>query len=87
MENQVLANIIGYIAAIIGATMFVPQAVTIWKTKETKGISLLSFSLLGIVSLLWFVYGLLLEAIPIIMVNAIIGLLCVFIISMKLKYK
>jgi MtN3 and saliva related transmembrane protein len=87
MDTQTLANIIGYAAATIGAIMFMPQAITIWKTKQTKGVSLMSFSLLAIVSCLWFAYGILMHATPVVLVNAIIAILSVFIIFMKLKYK
>ena len=87
MSQQMITDLIGYAAAFIGAGMFLPQAVTLWKTKQTKGISLLTFSLLTLVSLLWTIYGILLKAIPIILVNTIIGVLSLFIVAIKLKYK
>lgn len=87
MEQKIITDIIGYIGVVIGASMFVPQAFKVWRTKETKGISLLSFSLLAFVSLLWVTYGFLLNAMPVILVNIIVGILSFFIVYMKLKYK
>lgn len=86
MDTVVLANILGYIAAGIGIVMFMPQAITCWRTKNTKGISFLSFFLLVIVSLLWLVYGILLSAAPIILVNSVIFMIGLFILYLKRKY-
>ncbi len=87
MNIETIANIIGYAAAILGSAMFMPQAITVWKTKQTKGISLMSFIMLTIVSCLWFVYGFLLHAMPVMIVNAILTVLSLYIVLMKLKYK
>lgn len=87
MDQKILTDLLGYTAVVVGAGMFLPQAIKLWRTKETKGISLLSFSLLTLVSLLWTIYGLLLGAMPIILVNIIIFILSLFIVFMKLKYK
>jgi len=87
MDVQNLANTIGYIAAIIGSCMFMPQAYQIWKTKNTKGVSLVSYIMLVIVSVLWALYGLLLHATPVILVNTIIGFLSTYIVLMKLRHK
>ena len=87
MNTIQLANLFGFIAAGIGIVMFIPQALQVWKTKNTKSISLASFSLLGAASVCWIAYGFLLAAAPILLVNfVIVGLSC-FIVAMKLKYK
>ena len=85
METKVLADIIGYIAAIIGSCMFMPQAYQIWKTKDTSGVSLMSYFLLLIVSIIWMSYGILMDAIPVILVNAIITVLSSYIVFMKFR--
>lgn len=38
MDQKTITDLLGYIAAAIGASMFLPQAINIWRTKETKGI-------------------------------------------------
>ncbi len=87
MNQKLITDIIGYIAAVIGASMFFPQALQLWRTKKTKDISLLSFSLVLLSSILWIAYGFLVEAAPILLVNIIVGMLCVLIIYLKLRYK
>ncbi len=83
---EFLINVIGYLAAFIGSVMFMPQVIKTWKTKETKSLSLLSYSLLVAVSLLWLIYGILLMAGPIIVVNFFLLCLSTFIVILKLRY-
>lgn len=86
MNTAQVANIFGFLAAGIGIVMFMPQAIKVYKTKNTKGLSLFSFTLFAIASLLWTIYGLLLNALPIIIVNIVLLVLNTFIIVMKIKY-
>ena len=86
MNTAQVANVFGFIAAGIGIIMFVPQAVQVWRTKNTKSISLVSFALLGCASIFWIVYGLLLTAAPIILVNVVVLALSSYIVLMKIKH-
>ncbi|MBP9815697.1 hypothetical protein KBD09_00465 [Candidatus Woesebacteria bacterium] len=87
MDTKVLADIIGYLAAFIGSCMFMPQAYQVWKTKDTSGISFMSYLLLLIVSILWVIYGNLMHATPVIIVNTIITVLSLYIVLMKVRHK
>lgn len=87
MSSAYIASIIGYFAAIIGIFTFIPQAYDIWKTKSTKGISLLTFVLIVFMSILWIIYGVLLQAFPILLVNIVVLFLASYIVFMKFKYK
>lgn len=87
MNTVQIANIFGFLAAGMGIVMFMPQAISVYKTKNTKSLSLLSFTLFTLASLLWTVYGLLLNALPIIIVNVVLLFLNSFIVVMKIKYK
>ena len=87
MSNYQIAELIGYIAAILGIFSFLPQAYDIWKTKNTKSISLLAFSLIVVIALLWIIYGLLLFAAPILLVNIVVFFVALYIVTMKIKYK
>ena len=86
MNSAQIASIIGFMAAGLGIVMFLPQAIRVWRTKDTKSISLASFLLLDFSSLLWTTYGLLLGAAPIILVNVVLLILSTFIVAMKIKY-
>ncbi len=79
-------QVIGIVAAICTTGAFLPQAIKTFKTKDTKGISILmySFSTLGI--FLWLVYGLLLHDTPLILANSITVLLCGSILILKIKH-
>ncbi len=87
MDKQLIANIFGYTATALGTLVFMPQVIQIWKTKRAKDVSLLSFSLAFIGTILWLIYGFLIYALPIIIVNSVILVLSGLIIIMKLKYK
>lgn len=82
-----LAESIGYTAAFLTTASFVPQALHTFKTKDVRGISLAMYS--GFVAgiALWLVYGLLLDAWPIVIANVITLTLAVAILTMKLVYR
>jgi len=80
-------TIVGLAAAAITVFSLFPQLVKVWKTKSTKDISLGMFSLFCSGVFLWFVYGILMKDLPIIIAN-FLGFIQAFIILMlKLKYK
>jgi MtN3 and saliva related transmembrane protein len=63
------------ITTIVGITMslgYYPQAYKIWKLKSAKEISLINYIILGIGTLTWFIYGLVLHDI-VIMISFIFG--------------
>ncbi len=86
MNTTQIADILGYGAAGIGIVMFLPQVIQCWKTKNTKAVSALSFLLLATSAALWTIYGILLKAYPIILVNSVITVLSLFILILKRKY-
>lgn len=80
-------EIIGFIAAILTTVSFVPQVYKIWKTKSAESVSLSMFLLFFMGVALWFVYGLLLGSISMIVANTITGILALMIVYFKFKYK
>ncbi|MDO8659727.1 MAG: SemiSWEET family transporter [Candidatus Parcubacteria bacterium] len=86
MNALQIADIFDYAAAAIGIVMFLPQAVQCWKTKDTKAVSFATFSLLATTSVLWIVYGAIMKAIPILLVNITILIISFFILYLKRKY-
>lgn len=80
-------EIIGLIAATLTTAAYVPQVYKTWKEKSTKDISLSMYAVLLSGVLLWLVYGIYLESLPIILSNIITSMLLLFMLSMKLKYK
>ncbi len=82
-----LTDIIGYAAAFLTTASFIPQAMHTFKTKDVRGISLGMYTAFVVGITLWLVYGLLLNAWPMILANAITLTLAVAILAMKLKYR
>ena len=57
---------IGYIAAFLTTAAFVPQVYRVMKTKSTKDLSIVTFSMLFVGVILWAIYGFILNDLPII---------------------
>ena len=79
-------ELIGFIAATLTTSAFIPQAIKVYKTKHTKDISLWMFIVLSIGIFSWLIYGILLNSLPIILANVITLILSIFILTNKLKY-
>ncbi len=78
---------LGYVAAVLTTISFVPQALLIIKTKDTKGISLPMYILFTIGVACWLLYGIYFGMIPVIIANFITLALAVVILTFKIKYK
>ncbi|MFT6797878.1 MAG: MtN3 and saliva related transmembrane protein [Maribacter sp.] len=89
MEQQQMdyIEILGLVAAVLTTAAFVPQVYKTWKEKSTKDISLSMYTVLFTGVLLWVVYGIHLESLPIILANTITSVLLLFMLFMKIKYK
>ena len=81
-----LADVVGYAAAVLTTVSFVPQAWHTWRTRDVGGISLGMYAVFAAGVFLWLVYGLLLDAWPVIVANAITLALAIAILAMKLKW-
>ena len=63
--------IFGYFAAFFTAVSFLPQAIKPVKTRETAGLSLLTYLFLFLGSLSWFIYGVYLTDYPLMITNSL----------------
>ena len=61
----------GYFAAFFTAVSFLPQAVKTVRTRETAGLSLLTYLFLFLGSLSWFIYGFYLTDYPLMITNSL----------------
>lgn len=80
-------QLLGYFAAILTTISFVPQALLIIKTKNTKGISLPMYIMFTLGVLFWLIYGIHFQMIPVVIANAITLALASIILTFKIKYK
>ena len=80
-------EIIGLIAAVCTTFAFIPQVMKVWKTKQTKDLSLRMYSIMFIGIILWLVYGIRIDSLSIIMANIVtatlVGTSLVYIIKGK----
>jgi MtN3 and saliva related transmembrane protein len=80
-------DFIGYCAAALTTLSFVPQAWHTFRTRDVSGISLGMYGVFTLGVALWLVYGLLLDAWPIVLANAITLALAAAILWMKLRFR
>lgn len=78
---------IGFAAGALTTIAFWPQLHRTWTTKSADDVSLGMLLTFTTGVFLWFVYGLLLQAWPIIVTNAVTFVLTLAILTLKLRYK
>jgi MtN3 and saliva related transmembrane protein len=81
-----LTEWIGFAAASLTTASFIPQAWLTFRTRDVRGISLSMYSVFTLGVALWLAYGLLLQAWPVVVANAITLVLALAILVMKLRY-
>jgi len=79
-------TLLGITAACLTTTAFVPQVLKVWRTRSTGDISLAMFSMTFIGIVMWFIYGLLLVNIPLILANAVTMVLVGSIVVAKIRF-
>jgi MtN3 and saliva related transmembrane protein len=80
-----MITIIGFIAAILTTSAFIPQALKTIKTKDTSGISLLMYILFTIGIFGWFIYGILITDYALILANGIASVFSSTILYYKIR--
>jgi len=86
MRADYITVIVGLVAAVCTTVAFFPQLILVYRTKQTRDLSLQTFILLTAGIFLWLIYGILLGSLPIILANAITLIGCLYILIMKVKY-
>jgi len=77
---------LGYAAAVLTSTSFIPQAVMTIRTRDTRGISRGMYILFTVGVALWLAYGIYLESIPMILANVVTFALAATVLGLKLRY-
>ncbi len=80
-------TIIGLLAAALTTFGFFPQLIKIIRTKRTEDISLYMYIILICGVILWEIYGIIIEDIPIIVANIVTLILTVSILILKIVYQ
>ena len=82
-----MSELIGYLAASLTTARFIPQAWLTFKTRDVSGISLGMYSVFTTGIALWLVYGLMIQAWPVVIANVITLGLAASILVMRLRFK
>lgn len=85
--NGQLTETIGFLAAILTTTAFVPQFIKVWKTRSTRDISMRMYLMLCSGVFLWLIYGIRLRSLPIILANGVTLALTFAILGLKIRHK
>ena len=78
---------VGYIAGTLTTISFVPQVVKAWKMKETRDLSLLMLVFFAAGVLLWTLYGVWVDSLPVIAANVITFALILVLLGLKIRYR
>jgi MtN3 and saliva related transmembrane protein len=80
-------EIIGTTAGILSCITFVPQVIKTWKLKSARDVSPVMFVVAIVSTLLWLVYGLLIESFSMIFTNIIVCILSIVMLVLQFKFK
>lgn len=84
---ELITQIIGFLAAVVGTSLMLPQVIKTVRTKKADDLSLLMLSLYFVNCLLWLTYGLLIIAWPLVVCNFIALVISIIQLALKFKYK
>ena len=82
-----LTEAIGLAAACCTTLAFIPQAIQIIRTRDTRSLSLGMYTCFTLGVGLWLIYGCLLSDRPMILANTITFGLATLILALKLRYR
>ena len=83
---DLLIDAIGYAAALVTTLCWLPQALHILRTRDTRAISLASYGAFAAGIALWLIYGLCIGNVPVIAANAVTLALTLAIVFLKVRY-
>lgn len=78
---------IGYAAAVLGTICWIPQALQVWRTRDTRSLSLVAQVLFLVTVTLWLIYGVMIVDWPLILANIVSVTAMISIVTAKLKFK
>lgn len=84
LQDPRLADWIGYAAAALTTSSFVPQALLTLRTRDVSGISVGMYAAFTLGVALWLVYGLVLRAWPVVIANTLTVVLAATILVTKI---
>ena len=81
-----LLDLLGLSAGSLTTLSFVPQVIKIWRSKSADDISTGMFAIFSAGLVMWLIYGLYLQSLPIIVSNIVTLVLTIIILILKYRY-
>ncbi len=84
MSNTIIINIVGYLASIAMVMGYLPQAIATIRTRNTDGIAMSTFLMMGTGSIFFVIQGVMLRNWPLVITNVITTISSVIIFVIKI---
>ena len=81
-----MTDAIGFLAGALTTIAFVPQALKIYTSKSGKDVSARMLLIFSAGLILWLIYGIMIESLPVILANVVTLILSGTIIALKIRY-
>lgn len=79
-------DFLGFVAGGLTTAAFLPQVTKTWRSRSTQDLSLPMWLVLFTGILLWLVYGLLTNDLPLVVANSVTAILAGTVLVLKLKH-
>jgi len=80
-------GVIGYIAALFTTFSSIPQIIRVCRLRESRNLSLWTTSALAIGIFLWFIHGIVIADLPVILANGVSLGLSILLLGLVVKYR
>ncbi|MFT6827243.1 MAG: MtN3 and saliva related transmembrane protein [Roseivirga sp.] len=80
-------EVMGLLGALLSSITFIPQVVRTWQIKSAGDLSMGMLLIVFSSTIVWLVYGIALDLLPVIIANGIISILSLVLIYFKIKFK
>ena len=79
-------EILGLVAGILSCITFVPQIFKTWQSKSVKDISVMSFTIVVVSTIIWLAYGIIKKLPSVILTNVIVCISAIIMLTLKWRY-
>ncbi len=80
-------EVVGHIGSALSSITFMPQVYQAWKTKSVGDLSLAMMLIVFLSTIIWLIYGIGRDLMPVIICNGVICLLSLVLIYFKFSFK
>ena len=84
--SDTLTDVIGYLAGSMVVLLTMPQIIKVLKTKKAEDLSILTVIIFITASTLWIIYGVRIDSLPLIVMDAISAFLGICLLILKIYF-